>query len=172
MIKYLNMTAQDVNCGSRALFCDRDGTLIYNRHYLADPAGVEIVPGAVDWLKKFQAAGYVPFIISNQSGIARGYFTEDDLWAVHVRTLDVFREQGIEFSGCYYCPHGPEEGCGCRKPAPGMLLEAVHDFHLDLAGSVMIGDSDVDVKVGENAGIVSVKLPDGDWNVLNDFQLP
>lgn len=161
----------------RALFLDRDGTLIVDVGYPRDPALVEPLPGAIEALRALQR-DYALVIISNQSGIARGRITEAEAAAVHARVVDVFAAGGVAFAGAYYCPHGPDAGCQCRKPAPGLVLDAARELGLDLARSVMIGDKDSDVEAGQAAGCgrairfgadgasAGVRERAGDWPAL------
>lgn len=135
----------------RALFVDRDGTLIVDVGYPWDPARVEPLPGAIDALREL-GAHFAVVIISNQSGIGRGLITEAEARAVHDRVVEVFGRAGVGFAGAYYCPHAPGAGCPCRKPAPGLLLDAARDLGLDLARSIMIGDKPSDVAAGRAAG--------------------
>jgi len=135
----------------RALFVDRDGTLIADVGYPRDPARVEPLPGAIDALHAL-GARFALVIVSNQSGLGRGLITDAEARAVHDRVIDVFARAGIGFAGAYYCPHAPGAGCPCRKPAPGLLLDAARELGLDLARSVMIGDKASDVAAGRAAG--------------------
>jgi D-glycero-D-manno-heptose 1,7-bisphosphate phosphatase len=135
----------------RALLVDRDGTLIVDVGYPRDPARVEPLPGAIDALRELGGA-FALVIISNQSGIGRGVITEAEARAVHDRVIDVFARGGVAFAGAYYCPHAPDAGCPCRKPAPGLLIDAARELDLDLAGSVMLGDKPSDVLAGRSAG--------------------
>jgi histidinol-phosphate phosphatase family protein len=134
-----------------ALLLDRDGTLITDVGYPRDPAQVEPLPGAFEALRALQAT-FALVIISNQSGIGRGLITQAEARAVHDRVIDVFARAGIQFAGAYYCPHAPEAGCPCRKPAPGLLLDAARDLGLSLARSVMLGDKASDTAAGLAAG--------------------
>jgi D-glycero-D-manno-heptose 1,7-bisphosphate phosphatase len=135
----------------RALFIDRDGALVADVGYPRDPALVEPLPGAIDVLRGLSAR-FALVIVSNQSGIGRGLITEIEARAVHDRVIDVFARAGIRFAGAYYCPHAPDAGCACRKPAPGLLLDAARELGIDLAGSVMLGDKASDVAAGQAAG--------------------
>lgn len=137
---------------TRALFLDRDGTLIVDVGYPRDPALVEALPGAIEALRELQRTWQL-VIISNQSGIGRGRITQAEADAVHARTLELFRLAGVTFAGAYYCPHAPEAGCRCRKPAPGMLEDAAAALGLDLASSAMVGDKPSDVEAGRAAGV-------------------
>lgn len=136
----------------RAVFLDRDGTLIFDPGYLADPAGVRLLPGVPEALRRLRAAGFLLVIVSNQSGIARGLYTADDLVRVDQRVKEVIAAENIVFDMVKYCPHGPEAGCACRKPAPGMLREAAAELGVSLADSVMVGDKVADVLAGLAAG--------------------
>lgn len=134
-----------------ALFLDRDGTLIIDVGYPRDPARVEPLPGAFDALRALQAR-FALVIISNQSGLGRGLITEREARDVHDRVIEVFAQAGVAFAGSYYCPHAPEASCACRKPAPGLLLDAAGELGLDLTTSVMIGDKASDIAAGLAAG--------------------
>lgn len=146
----------DVN--QRAVFLDRDGTLIVDANYAKEPDQVHLMPGVVVVLAKLKEQGFRLVVISNQSGIARGYVTMEQAEAVHQRMVDVLAEQGIELDATYYCPHGPDEGCLCRKPRPGMIREATARFSIDLTRSFMVGDRPSDIQVGRNAGCRTILL--------------
>ncbi|NHZ48831.1 HAD-IIIA family hydrolase, partial [Nitratidesulfovibrio liaohensis] len=111
-----------------AVLLDRDGTVIEDRHYLSDPSGVTLLPGAARGLAALAAAGARLFLVTNQSGIARGYFTEADLHACNARLDELLGEHGVSLADTAFCPHGPDDGCACRKPAPGMWL-TLRDRH-------------------------------------------
>ena len=119
---------------------DRDGTIIVERDYLADPAQVSLETGAVAGLARLAAAGYVLIVLTNQSGIARGYFDLATAQRVNARVNDLLVEAGIAIAGWYICPHGAADGCACRKPAPGLALQAARDLDIDVAGAWVIGD--------------------------------
>jgi D-glycero-D-manno-heptose 1,7-bisphosphate phosphatase len=131
----------------KAAFLDRDGTIIVEKHYLANPDDVGLTEGAVTGLLNLMDAGFKLVLVTNQSGIARGLYSEADFHAVQQRLEDLLIEQGIRFDGVYYCPHHPDFSgpCECRKPAPGMYLEAERNLRLDLPNSVFIGDRLKDV---------------------------
>jgi D-glycero-D-manno-heptose 1,7-bisphosphate phosphatase len=128
----------------RAVFLDRDGTLMEDPGYVGDPALVRVLSGVPGALKRLKDAGYLLVIITNQSGIARGKFTFDDFEAVQTRLLQCLGAGLIDAT--YMCPDGPKGESGRRKPSPSMLLEAAADLHIDLARSWMVGDKDIDVR--------------------------
>lgn len=141
-----------------AVLLDRDGTVIEDRHYLADPSGVTLLPGAARGLAALAAAGARLFLVTNQSGIGRGNFAETDLHACNARLGDLLAEHGVSLADTAFCPHGPDDGCACRKPAPGMWL-ALRDRHgLCAAATAMVGDKPEDVAFGRDAGLGSVVL--------------
>jgi len=135
----------------RALFVDRDGTLIADAGYPRDPALVAPLPGAIDALRELSGS-FALVIVSNQSGIGRGLISEAEARAVHDRVIDVFARAGVGFAGAYYCPHAPGAGCPCRKPAPGLFVDAARELDLDLANSIMLGDKPSDIAAGRAAG--------------------
>jgi D-glycero-D-manno-heptose 1,7-bisphosphate phosphatase len=130
-----------------AVFLDRDGTLIEEKEYLSDPNGVVMVPGTFEALRELRAAGFGLVIVTNQSGIARGYYTEDDYHAVAARVNALLDEAGAPIDDTRFCPHHPDVTgpCACRKPATGMYLAAAADLGLDLRASYYIGDKLTDV---------------------------
>lgn len=140
---------------------DRDGTVIHERHYLSDPAGVELLPGAVEGLKAMIALELPLVIVSNQAGIGRGYFSEAELTAVNARMCELLAAHDIRFAGLYHCPHHPDDGCACRKPAPGMLLRAAEELGLDPAGALLIGDKASDIGAGRAVGARTVLVRTG-----------
>jgi len=141
-----------------AVFLDRDGTLIDDVPYLSDPAKVRLLPEVPEALRLLASAGYRLIVVTNQSGIGRGYYTEHDMHRVNDEMIRQMSESGLYLDGLYYCPVAPGSGGRSggedprRKPGPGMLLEAAQDLHLDLARSWMVGDMISDVQAGENAG--------------------
>jgi len=142
-----------------AVFLDRDGTVIVEVDYLADPERVELYAGAASALRRLAEAGYALVLITNQSGVARGVLDEERLAEVHARLTRELAAEGVALDGVYYCPHHPEHGgaayakdCDCRKPRPGMLLEAARDLELDLGRSWMVGDAARDLEAGWAVG--------------------
>jgi D-glycero-D-manno-heptose 1,7-bisphosphate phosphatase len=143
-----------------AIFIDRDGVVIEMVDYLNRSDQVVLVPGVAAAIAEINRAGIPLIMVTNQSGIARGLLTEAGLHEIHARLHALLAEQGARIDALYYCPHHPSIGappyrrtCDCRKPAPGMLLEAAHDLDLDLARSVFIGDHVTDIEAGHNAGV-------------------
>jgi len=130
---------------------DRDGTIIVEKNYLSNPDEVELLPGAVPGLQKLIKAGWKLIIVSNQSGIGRGYFSPEDYQKVTTRLSEMLQREDIELSGIYHCPHTPEDNCACRKPKTGMLLKAAQEHNFRPADCVVIGDKPADVELGRNA---------------------
>ncbi|MGO8699041.1 MAG: D-glycero-alpha-D-manno-heptose-1,7-bisphosphate 7-phosphatase [Limisphaerales bacterium] len=137
----------------RAVFLDRDGTLIEEREYLSRPEGVAPFPGGGAALRLLQEAGFKLFIVSNQSGVGRGYFTLQDVASVNQRMEQIFTQQGVRFEKIYIAPEAPDQPSRGRKPSPQFLFEARDAFALDLPRSYMIGDKLIDLECGWNAGI-------------------
>jgi D-glycero-D-manno-heptose 1,7-bisphosphate phosphatase len=147
----------------RAVFLDRDGTLIEDVGYPRDPEAVRLVDGAAEALDALRRAGFALVVVSNQSGIGRGLITREEADAVHRRFVDELRALGVEPDDVRYCPHAPEEGCTCRKPEAGLLLDSARALALDLGRSFMVGDKPVDVEAGRRAGCRTIVLGgDGD----------
>ncbi len=136
----------------KAVFIDRDDTIIEDVSYDSDPARTSLISGAAEALRKLKESGYLLVVISNQAGIGHGYFTADDVERKNSRMRELFRTEGVEFDAIYYCPHKPEDNCGCRKPAPGLILKAARDLGIDLKKSAMIGDKTTDPEAGIAAG--------------------
>lgn len=142
-----------------AVFLDRDGTLMADVDYCGDPARVEVFPNAGDALRQLKQSGYKLIVVTNQSGIGRGYFSENDYRAVEREFL---RQLGNDLvDATYYCADLPGTNSLRRKPAPGMILEAQRDHHLDLARSFFIGDKTSDIECGRNAGVRTILVETG-----------
>jgi D-glycero-D-manno-heptose 1,7-bisphosphate phosphatase len=137
----------------RAVFLDRDGTIIEDRDYLKRVEDVVIFPGAAAALKRLQDAGFRLFIVSNQSGVGRGYFTLDDVEKVNTHLVVQLAQSGVRFEKIYFAPEAPEQPSRGRKPSPQFLFDARDEFGVDLGGSYMIGDKLIDLECGWNAGI-------------------
>lgn len=142
-----------------AVFLDRDGTINLEKDYLYRVDDFEFIPGAQQAIKKLKKAGYLVIVVTNQSGVARGYFSLDDVKRLHEHIQKQLATAGTGIDAFYMCPHHPEKGqgeylkkCDCRKGQPGLLIQASADLGLDLQESFMIGDKVADIEAGENAG--------------------
>jgi D-glycero-D-manno-heptose 1,7-bisphosphate phosphatase len=142
----------------RAVFLDKDGTLVVDVPYNVDPARIELAPFAREACEALHANGYALVVVTNQSGVARGLFDEAALKAVEHRLAELI---GVPLAGFYHCPHGPEAGCPCRKPGDAMLHRAAIDLDLDLSRSWMVGDILNDVEAGRRAGCRTILIDNG-----------
>jgi D-glycero-D-manno-heptose 1,7-bisphosphate phosphatase len=166
---------------NKAVFLDKDGTLIPDVPYNVDPSLITLQEGAIEGLKLLQAAGYLLIIISNQAGVAYGYFEEADILKVHMRLQEMLMKEGIRLHGFYYCPHHPEgkvkryrQTCDCRKPGAGMITKAAKDHSVDVKQSWMIGDILNDVEAGHKAGCRSILIDNGnetEW-IMSEIRTP
>jgi D-glycero-D-manno-heptose 1,7-bisphosphate phosphatase len=145
----------------KAVFIDKDGTLVHDVPYNVDPLYIRLTEGAGPALRNMKNAGYKLIVVSNQSGIARGLFEEKDLFFVNRCIQFLLAEYDVSIDAFYYCPHGPNDGCECRKPMPGMILEAARNHGVDLQTSWMIGDILNDVEAGNRAGCRTIHLDNG-----------
>jgi len=152
----------------RAVFLDRDGTINVEKNYLIEPSEFEFIPGVPEALKRLQDAGFLLVVVTNQSGVARGYFSLDKVERLHRHLVELLDEQGVAISGVYVCPHHPRSGlgeylceCNCRKGKPGMLLQAAKELDIDLSNSFMIGDKWADIEAGEAAGCRAILVRTG-----------
>jgi D-glycero-D-manno-heptose 1,7-bisphosphate phosphatase len=146
-----------------AVFLDRDGTINVEKNYLHRVQDWEWIPGAQAAIKSLRDAGYLVVVVSNQAGIARGYYTSEDVIALHLHVQQELLALGTGMDAYCWCPHHPDFGssCNCRKPAPGMFLQAAHDLNIDLAASWMVGDKVIDVQAGLAAGVNSLLVQTG-----------
>ncbi|KPV46133.1 D,D-heptose 1,7-bisphosphate phosphatase [Acidiplasma aeolicum] len=143
----------------RAVFLDRDGTINYDKGYTYKLEDLKIYDDIIPILKKYYDSGYIIIVISNQSGINRGYFTVNDMKKFNDGIKRIFMEHGIVISDFYFCPHKPEENCECRKPKTGMVEQAVKKYGIDLKNSIVIGDrDDIDGELARNLGIKFIKV--------------
>lgn len=138
---------------NRAIFLDRDGTLNVDKNYLSNPAELVIIPGTSAALRQLMDAGFLLFIVTNQSGIGRDYYTLADMHAVNDRLCAELAGDGIRFEKIYYAPEAPEEPSRGRKPSPQFLFDARDEFGIDLSQSYMVGDKIIDLECGWNAGV-------------------
>jgi D-glycero-D-manno-heptose 1,7-bisphosphate phosphatase len=149
------MTSND----GKAVLVDRDGTLIHDADYCSDPKQVQIFPGVPGALRQLKEGGYKIIVITNQSGIGRGFFSVDQYRAVEA---EVSRQIGPDLiDATYFCPDVPGQPSRCRKPAPGMILDAARDHNLDLPRSFFIGDKEIDAECGHNAGVRAIRVRTG-----------
>lgn len=149
----------------RAVFIDRDGTLNEESGYLHRAEDCRFIPGAIEAVALLNAAGFLVVVVTNQSGIARGYYTEADLETLHVYMAAELAAGGARIDGWYFCPHHPEfsaaADCACRKPLPGMLQHAAAELDIDLASSWMVGDKVADIEAGRAAGCTPILVLTG-----------
>lgn len=156
-----------------AVFLDRDGTVIDDPGYLSDPQGVRLISGVGAALAALRRASFHLVLVSNQSGIGRGYFTAAQAAAVHARLATLLSGCGVSFDDVRYCPHAPTAGCTCRKPAPGALIESARSLGVDLERSFMVGDSVTDVEAGRAAGCRTVVVgAGGEAGAAADYSAP
>jgi D-glycero-D-manno-heptose 1,7-bisphosphate phosphatase len=161
---------------NRAIFIDKDGTLITDVPYNVDPARIQLQPGVKETLTRLKRDGFLLILISNQSGVAHGFFKEDALGAVVAQIRLLLAD--ISLDGFYFCPHHPQGKlkamvCDCRKPKPGMLFTAAQDHNIDLSQSWMIGDILNDIEAGKRAGCKTILLDNGnetEWILNYDRQ--
>lgn len=145
-----------------AVFLDRDGVLIENRSdYVRSWEHVEFLPGSAAATQQLSAAGYVIVVVTNQSVVGRGIISREEAGRINQQVLDEVAAQGGKVDAAYMCPHHPDDGCACRKPAPGMLLQAAQELDLDLGQSFMVGDNISDIEAGRNAGVRTVLVRTG-----------
>jgi histidinol-phosphate phosphatase family protein len=135
-----------------AIFLDRDGTLIVERNYLSDPDQVELLPTVPESLLRLANAGYLLVVITNQSGIGRGYFTTNVLDEIHQRLFQLLDLEHVKIQHFYVCPHTPDDKCVCRKPLPYLIFQAAKELDVDLSRSWMIGDKPADVGLAPAVG--------------------
>lgn len=145
----------------RAVFLDRDGVI--NRkaprgEYITSEQELELLPGVADAIASLRRAGFLVIVVTNQRGIARGKLTFERLAAVHARMQSLLTDAGAALTAIYVCPH--QEGCGCRKPAPGLLLRAAEDYDIVLNASWMVGDCESDIAAGCAAGCLTLRISD------------
>ena len=145
----------------RDILFDRDGTLIEDRHYLSDPAQIVLLPGVAQALSRLSRAGCRLFVVSNQSGVGRGYFSLESVHACNARLVQLLAAYDVQVTDMLLCPHSPEEGCACRKPRTGMWDVLRGRYGLHAAHTAMIGDKRDDVRFGRTAGLWTVLVLTG-----------
>ena len=137
----------------KAIFLDRDGIINVDHSYVYEKENFEFCEGIFETLQYFLSLDYLLFVVTNQSGIGRGYYSEEDFEKLTSWMLDVFTCKEIKIQKVYHCPHNPDEGCKCRKPATAMFEKAKKEFNIDMQNSWMIGDKSSDIQAGINANI-------------------
>jgi D-glycero-D-manno-heptose 1,7-bisphosphate phosphatase len=151
----------------KAVFLDRDGTLNVDKDYVFKREDWEWIPGSVDALKELGKLNYLRIVITNQSAVERGYYSENDVRALHEFVNRDLSTQGAAIDGFYFCPHGPEDEvekggvCDCRKPAPGLILKAAQEHGIDMTASYMIGDKAIDMAAARAAGVKGILVLTG-----------
>lgn len=147
---------------NKFIILDRDGVINFDSiEYIKSPAEWEAIPGSLEAIAKLNHAGYEVLIVTNQSGIARGYFDLDTLFLIHDEMLEQIAAAGGSVKEIFYCPHHPKDGCNCRKPKPGMLQQIAEKYHLQLKDTYFIGDSASDVHAAEAAGCLPILVRTG-----------
>ena len=175
----LAMMTSDMTCGTPAVFLDRDGTVNVEVNYLSQPEHLQLLPTVAETIAELNVQGIAVVIVTNQAGVARGYFPEHRLQAIHQRLRDLLAEQRASVTAIYYCPHHPSAGlgqyrtvCQCRKPLPGMLQQAAAEHGIDCSRSLMIGDRESDLQAGAAAGCATALVRTGygeETNATIDF---
>lgn len=157
-----------VNRITKAVFLDRDGTVNEEVGYLTDLANLRLIPGAGRAIQKLNEAGFKVVLVTNQSGVARGYFPETFVHQAHSRLEEMLKTSGARFDAVYYCPHHPSAGnsrytrtCDCRKPMTGLIDKAIEELSLDRSGSYMVGDKWSDVELARRAGVGAILVMSG-----------
>jgi len=147
--------------GNRVVFVDRDGTIARDVPYCSRPEDFEIFSGVPEDIKRLNEAGFKVIVITNQSGVSRGYFTKETLDKIHQKMVSEMVIKGARIDGIEYCPHKPEDNCWCRKPKTGLFLQAAKKLEIDFPGSFMIGDKPADIEAGHAVGVCTILVPDG-----------
>ena len=150
----------------KAVFIDRDDTVAKDVPYCSRPEDLKVFPGVGRSIRNLNDAGYLVILVTNQSGVARGYFSLETLGKIHEKLREEIAPEGAKIDAIYFCPHHPDEKCSCRKPQLGLIQQAAQDFDIDIAGSFVIGDSEHDVEMGRRAGCRTFRV-EGE----NDFNL-
>jgi D-glycero-D-manno-heptose 1,7-bisphosphate phosphatase len=153
----------------RAVFLDRDGTIMRDRGYLKDPEGVELIPGAVETLKALCREGWKLIIVSNQSGVGKGLMTVEEMNAVQARCIRLLRGHGIEIAASYLCIHKPEDECECRKPGIAFIEKASKEHSVDISQSWIVGDRESDILCGRNAACTTIWFRTPEFQVASEL---
>lgn len=137
----------------KAIFLDRDGVINVEKDYTYKIEDFEFLPGVFEAVEWFNKLGFLVVVVTNQSGISRGYYRDEDFWRLTEYMLLKFEKHGAKIAKVYYCPHGPNDGCECRKPLPGMFLTAKNELNIDMQNSWMVGDKEGDIEAALAAGV-------------------
>jgi len=156
---------------NKAVFLDRDGVVNIDKSYLYKKEDFEFCDGIFKLLRHVQTLGYKLFVVTNQSGISRGYYSENDFQKLTTWMLDKFAKNGIKIEKVYHCPHLPEDGCECRKPKPKMINDAIKEFNIEPKLSWMIGDKVSDIQAAKNAGIDNAILISAEKSPLAKYKV-
>jgi len=157
---------------NRAVFLDRDGTMAKDVHYCRRPEDFKLFPNTAKAIKLLNEHGFKVIVVTNQSGIARGYFTEETLAQIHEKMKSDLAKEGAWIDGIYYCPHHPDDNCDCRKPKPKLVLQAVRERDIELKHSFVVGDLEMDVGLGKAVGCKTILLrdsPQEDMSISPDY---
>jgi len=146
---------------TRLVLLDRDGTINEERNYLSSPDELELLPGAAEGIRRMRDLGLAVVVVTNQSGVGRGYFTAETVAAVHQRLGELLAAGGAKVDAFYVCPHTPDDDCDCRKPAPGLARQAAAEFQADLSRSFVVGDKVCDIELGQRAGATTILVRTG-----------
>lgn len=165
-LNYFNDNNKELN---KAVFLDRDGIINFDYGYVGTIDRFKIIPGLIESLKIFQLHNYLIIIVTNQSGIGRRYFSSKDYEKVKKHMNKIFSDNNVYITAVFHCPHVPEDNCFCRKPKPGMLLEAIKKYRIDVNKSILFGDHERDVLAGISAGIKENILINDDPDKINSY---
>lgn len=164
---------------TRLAMIDRDGTITVERNYLSSPDQLELLEGAANGIRMLRELGLAAIVVTNQSGVARGFFDAATVDRVHARLSEMLAVHGAAIDAFYVCPHHPDDRCACRKPEPGLARRAAHDFDADLTQSFVIGDKACDIDLGKAVGATTIQVRTGyghsettgaDYTVENLFE--
>jgi histidinol-phosphate phosphatase family protein len=156
----------------KCVFLDRDGTIAFDVPYCSRTEDFHLIPGAAEAIRTLNQHGFLVVLVTNQSGISRGYFTESTLIEIHQKMEQLLSDSGARIDAIYFCPHHPEDGCKCRKPNIGMIDQAMKDFALELSGSYVIGDAPSDIELAHAIGCKSVLIRDAPPQAIEGKQIP
>jgi len=155
-----------------AVFVDRDGTIAKDVHYCRRVEDFQLLPTVPEAIKRLNDNGFKVVVITNQSGIARGYFTQETLAAIHQNMKDVLAQHGAKVDAIYYCPHHPDDACDCRKPGTALFRKAAEDLGIDFKASYVVGDMQMDIDAGKALGCRTVLVTTGPQSPISNPQTP